>query len=98
MSDDLLPGTFAEPGGWVRVGCRRTGPVMRSYGFMRVERCANGWRAWDVLRVSGRATHPTTVHPTLAAAKAHCEEVVAGTYDPVVLADRGGYRPDRRSK
>lgn len=80
-SNELLPGMATEPGGWVRIG-KRPGPVMWSYGFMRVERVWPGprWRAWDVLRVPElRPMHPTTVHRTLLEAKAHCEKVVNGT-------------------
>lgn len=75
---DLLPGMYPEPGGWVRLG-KRPGPVMWSYGFMRVERVLRGWRAWDVLRVPDlRATHPTTIHKTLRNAKKHCVAIVDG--------------------
>jgi hypothetical protein len=73
---DALPGMRAEAGGWVRLG-KRPGPVMWSYGFMRVERVLRGWRAWDVLRVPElRPTHPTTIHKRLRDAKEHCEAIV----------------------
>ena len=74
MTDDLLG--YQKADGWVRMG-RRPGPVMWSYGFMRVERVPDGWRAWDVLRVPVvRATYPTTIHKTLRAAKDHCQQIV----------------------
>jgi hypothetical protein len=69
-----LPGTATEPGGWTRVGSRRSGRVMRSLGFMRVERCAGGWRAWDAIQLPV-VGHPygQKILPTLAAAKAYAE-------------------------
>ncbi len=67
---------------WVRVG-QLPGPVMWSYGFMRVERAIRGWRAWDVLRVPDlRPTFPTTIHASLRAAKVHCEKIVDEHLDP----------------
>ena len=73
---------------WQRLG-KRPGPIMYAYGFMRIERSglriAEPWRAWDVLRVlegdvlrvlAVRPMYATTFHRTLAAAKAHCEDVV----------------------
>jgi hypothetical protein len=64
---------------WTKLG-KSPGPVMWSYGFMRVERTNSGWRAWDVLRVPQiRPMFPTTIHKTLRDAKKHCEQVCAGT-------------------
>jgi hypothetical protein len=74
-------GAVQEAGGWARMGTR-PGPVMWSLAFMRIEKVYRGrpmWRAWDTLRVSDvRLMHPTTLHKTLKAAKAHCESVVNG--------------------
>jgi len=90
VTDPLLKGMALEPGGWVRIGSRRSGHVMRSLAFMRIERTLGGWRAWDVIRPSahriapqGRPYEPETVHKTLAQAKAHCERVVDAAKDCV---------------
>ena len=59
-----------EGHGWVRMG-RRPGPVMRAYGFMRVERVYRGWRAWDVIKgYVGRHPYETTIHKTMRAGNA----------------------------
>ncbi len=82
MTEPLLPGTASEPGGWARLGNRRSGRVMRSLGFMRVERTVGGWRAWDVvvtaeLLEGERPHYETKILPSLAKAKAYCEACVA---------------------
>jgi len=74
----LLGGMALEPGGWVRLGSRRSGRVMRSLAFMRVERTLGGWRAWDVVQFPMlRATYDAKILPTLAEAKSYCEACVA---------------------